>query len=479
MIKTAAKSKSKSQIQTRSGSTRLNLTSQLAMFSWFQRLWLLAPIMIWFSYLPRLALGSNATMNFELSLTLIYVAIMGLVGLPTIWRSRRQLARDRLVWLVTGVVAWSGLTVLWSPNQLRGMLTFGVLGLLYLIFLATYAGRAQIKLLLPTLIKMLIGSAVAACLLALLQMVAGTYIQARQSTGLCAGCVAGQFGFVRPNLFAIEPQFFGSLLLAPTLFMLYYLIKHHHRWWHVAIFILLLTMLGLTLSRGAIYAFIVGAIILWLVVKSELITKMWTISLMTISLMLCLVVQGGLATVNPHISETFWGAITKSIGHLTLGVVDLRGATAASPTADSPAVTSPFNSPAGQMQKPVYDGYVAESTNVRVNLSKVALAAWADGDRLHRIFGAGLGSAGKVMAKQVGSSYEKEIVQNEFVEILLERGLIGLLLTVTLIFVIIYRLHRFRWAWSILAAYLIQYCFFSGLPNALHVFLVATLLMAL
>lgn len=457
--------------------------SQLRLLNWFHRLWLLMPLVIWFSYWPRLSWGANATMNFRLTIPMVYVVVLALAGLPVIWRLRRNLARDRLVWLASALVIWSILTVAWSSNLLRGLLTAGFMGLLWLVFLASYASRTQMQWLMLTLAKLLVGTAVTMGLLALGQMAAGTYIESRQSLGLCAGCVAGQFGFVRPNLFAIEPQFLGSLLLAPTLFMSYHLLKYRNRWYHWLITGLLVTVLYLTMSRGAIYALGLGIVLLWVVVHCNWRRRLSLLSLVALSGVVCLIIQGGLAAANPHIAESFGGAITKSLNHVSLGMIDWRNrdseAAPSSPSTATPPSTVQPNDNKDNKTRPVYDGYVAESTNVRVNLSKVALTAWSKQSWWRRLLGTGMGSAGQVMAQQTGSSYQKEIVQNEYVEVLLERGLIGLVLLLITIVTVFYRLRYFRWSWAIIVAYLAQYCFFSGLPSALHVFLVTTILLTL
>ena len=117
---------------------------------------------------------------------------------------------------------------------------------------------------------------------------------------------------------------------------------------------------------------------------------------------------------------------------------------------------------------------------MRLSLTKTALAAWRSNRLGQQLFGTGLGSAGIVLARQTGSRYQKEIVQNEFVEVLLERGLVGLALLGGLV-VLYGRLcfqRRDYLALAILVAYLTQWCFFSGLPNALHIYLVLALLSA-
>ncbi len=63
------------------------------------------------------------------------------------------------------------------------------------------------------------------------------------------------------------------------------------------------------------------------------------------------------------------------------------------------------------------------------------------------------------------------MVQNEFIEKLLETGLIGLGLFIVIIVFIFIKTKQQKYVWAILAAFLVQWWFFSGYPNALHIFL--------
>ncbi len=436
-----------------------------------ERLWLMAPIMIWFSYLPRISLAEDGTMNYELSLTLIYVVILAIVGLPRVWHHRSELRQSRLVWLVSAFVGWSGLCVIWSDNRTRGFLTFAVYVVLYLVFLALVAERRLLCQLLPKLVRVVIWATISACLLAIAQMVLGTFvITNRHSLGLCAGCVAGQFGFIRPNLLAIEPQFLGSLLLAPLLYITYLTLQGKHSYAkQPLLLVLMLTTLWLTLSRGAIYAYLASLVVMILLVRKWC-RQLVVVGLIALSLVVCLVCQGTLASANPRIDSSFTQAVSTSLNHLSMGIIRLPY--------QRKSPTSPPSIPQGHDKQPAYHGYVAESTNVRLSLTKTALAAWRSNQLGQQLFGTGLGSAGIVLAQQTGSRYQKEIVQNEFVEVLLERGLIGLVLLGGLV-ALYGRLcsqRRDYLALVILVAYLAQWCFFSGLPNALHIYLVLALL---
>lgn len=430
----------------------------LEKLTWFERLLLLAPIILWFSWQPRIQLGSDNTMYYRLSLALIYVAVLTLVAVPTVWCHRRELLKSRYVWLITAFVAWSGLTAVWSASRRRGVLTFGVLGVLYLIFLAIWAERKRMRRLLPALIKILLDAATVMCIVALLQVIVGALIPGGQQVGLCLGCVAGQFGFVRPNGFAIEPQFFGSLLLAPLLIVAHRLIDRPS-WHDGALLTLFMAFLVLTMSRGAIYACGVALLILLVFTKARWRCKLLPVGLGMLAIGLGLLTQGTVAEINPYIETSFYQAVSSSVNHLSLGKISLPQQQTIPSTVESGEVA------------PAFTGYVAESTNIRTNLSKVALTAWAKAPLITKISGTGLGSAGTVMARETDSTYQREIVQNEYVEVLLERGAIGLFLLLAVIVATFYELRPQRWRWSLLVAYLLQYLFFSGLPNALHVYL--------
>lgn len=457
------------------GKLKLILTKLKAFrrLSLLERLWLMAPIMIWFSYLPQISLAEDGTMNYELSLTLIYVVILAIVGLPRVWCHRSELRRLRPVWPASAFVGWSGLCVIWSDNRTRGLLTFAVYATLYLVFLALVAERRLLCRLLPKLVRVAIWMTISACLLAIAQMVLGTFVVAdRHTFGLCAGCVAGQFGFIRPNLLAIEPQFLGSLLLAPLLYITYLTLRGKHDYTkQPLLLVLMLTTLWLTLSRGAIYAYLASLIVIILLVRKW--RRMLAVAgSVALSLVICLVCQGALAGANPRIDSSFTQAVSTSLNHLSMGIIRLPYQRK-SPT--SPPLISQEHD-----KQPAYHGYVAESTNVRLSLTKTALAAWRSNQLGQQLFGTGLGSAGIVLARQTGSQYQKEIVQNEFVEVLLERGLVGLALLGGLV-ALYGRLcsqRRDYLALAILVAYLVQWCFFSGLPNALHIYLVLALLSA-
>ena len=107
----------------------------LKKLSLLEKTWLLAPLVVWFSYRPMLSLGQDSTSYYELSLPLVYLLVLGLVGLPSVWRNRAELAKKKSVWLVGSFVAINVISLLWTANLPRGVLTVGLVGLLFLAFL--------------------------------------------------------------------------------------------------------------------------------------------------------------------------------------------------------------------------------------------------------------------------------------------------------------------------------------------------------
>ena len=430
----------------------------------WQKVWLIMPVAIWFSYYPLMGLGQDDTMNFKLSITMIYMAVLAVVGIPIILRKWRTLIKNRAVLFATVFVGWNGVSLLWTTNLTRGILTCGMIGIVYLIFLSMIAEREKILKILPALIKILTITTVVMCVLAWVQMVAGIWL-GQNETFLCSGCVAVQFGFVRPNAFAIEPQFFGNILLAPALILLWRIMKKQGNWRTNLVFIFVAATLILTLSRGAIFAFGAGVIILFICIRA-LKPVLLGLSFAAIGVFVALFMQGITAEINPNHDETFGGAVTKSIHQLSMGVIDLR--------AKNPAPSAPKDDVETTIAEPEsttnFDGYVAESTDTRLELSRLAIATWAQKPSTI-LFGVGIGGSGVAMHETfLDQRAAREIVQNEFVEILLENGVVGAAIFLCIIIGLFYKTRRKKWTWAIIAAFLIQWNFFSGYPSALHIY---------
>lgn len=430
--------------------------------SWLERLWLLAPVVMWFSYRPLVQLAQDQTAYYELSIVLVYLCILAIAGLPHIWRARRYLRTSKSFWLVGAFASLSLVSVVWTPNPPRGVLTAGLVCLLFFGFAAILAKQDMFQKLLPLLTKLLIGSAVIVSVLAFVQVIAGLWLS-REDAFLCAGCVADQFGFVRANVFAIEPQFLGSLLIAPLLVLFQKMLSSNdwRNWRVIASSICIAAALFLTLSRGAIFAFAIGFIVLLLVRYKQWRRGVFACVLLVVAFLFALTTQGFSASLNPRVEVSFTAAVSASLNQLSLGLIDL-------PAADQASHTAPIT----HENVPTYTGYVEESTTIRLSLSQIALRTWML-DAIRMLVGVGVGGAGVAMhaayPEQIGS---REIVQNQYAEILLEYGLVGLVLFVVVLAGFFYATRQHKWAWAVAIAYMVQWWFFSGYPNALHIYFV-------
>jgi len=426
--------------------------------SWLERLWLCAPVAIWFSFQPFLRFGQDSTSYYELSVVMAYVVVLALVGLPNVWGARKAILRDRAMQLTGAFVGLSVVSLFWTSNITRGVLTVGVIGLLYLILLAAIVEYKRLRKLLPALATLLVLSAVVVSILAFIQVIAGIWLL-RAETLLCAGCVADQFGFVRPNVFAIEPQFLGSLLIAPLLVLLHVFLNGKRSGTVVASFLLISSALFMTLSRGAILAFALGALLLFILNWRKARSIVGGVAIVVGAFVITLLVQGTAAALNPRVNVTFYEAISTSINQLSLGVLKLPSEQTA-PNKD------------GTGTAPVFNGYVEESTGTRLSLTGLAIGTWKAGSA-RILFGVGVGASGVAIHEQYPDRIDaREIIQNEYIEILLEYGLVGLALFAVLLVGFLYGTRREKWAWAFLAAYAVQWMFFSGYPNALHIYLV-------
>lgn len=434
------------------------------------------PIVLFFSYYPIISLGSNSSMNFELSLPLIWLLIFSLISLPTVFNFFKKI-KINIFSLSLIFPLYASISVIWSPNFPRAILTVGIIWCLWISVLSLWNFfHFELKnktIFQNRLVQIIFLSAAIVCLFCWIQCLLDIFGVSRQNTLLCLGCTFRSFGFPHPNGFAIEPQFMGNLLLAPIFLSLYLLIKSKNN--HQKIFLVLASgffigTLFLTFSRGAIYAFVVGIIILLIaqIIQTKQFGALKILPLIFCSFLLTLSCQGLFAEFS-QTNDTFLSGVSKSINQLSLGIINIPY-----------SITKPESNVLEDVKTDSsFDGYVEESTDIRLNLSSVALKAWTQSSAIF-FFGSGLGSSGITMSSispELG--WEKEITQNEFFEIALELGLVGLIIvSIVIIYslkIIIHNNHYPLFLGSI-CAFGLSYLFFSGFPNALHIFLLPPLL---
>ncbi len=424
----------------------------------------LLPIIIWFAYYPVIRIGQNESMNFELSLPLIWLAIFGTISMfkmPAIL-SHYKTKKSILILLFP---IFAVISVFWSANPLRGILTAGILWLIFMSVMNIINTKLE-KTYLMRLLRIYMTMSVGVALFCLLQCFADVFLASRDVTLLCQGCTYTTLGFPHPNGLAIEPQFMGNLLIAPTLIsllLLYNAIKNKLRkrttFGFVCLSIFLIMSLYICFSRGALYAFGIGGAIMGILLlfRDKSARAFWLMVPVVIGCIGGLLLQGLWAEISPT-SENFAQGIQRSIHQITLGKIDFREKVSTDGEQSS------------------FSGYIEESTNVRLNLNEIAFKTW---DVNNKWFGVGIGGAGVAMSRQSDELGSKEIIQNEFINILIELGVVGYILLFILVGVICKNLYKMKgWIFMvpIITAYLITMCFFSGFPNVLHIYLMTPIL---
>lgn len=440
------------------------------------------PAVLFFSYYPVIKLGASESMNFELSLPLIWLVVFDVVAFG-IMIKKKMLFRDcRKMWVWMLFPIFVTLSVLWSLNSLRGLLTVGVLWLIYFAVNAFFSLRSILKEagVKEIFWKVFFGSALVVCGWCLVQCVLDLAGLPRERSLICTGCTYKMFGFPHPNGFAIEPQFMGNLLLAPAIVSAWFGLKKNKQYFWL--FFIFAVAIFLTFSRGAIYAFVVAMIFMtvfeWVRQKDWRVCK--TFLIIAAAFLFTLNLQGVMAQVGPT-NDAYADGVAKVINQLSLGVIDIRESKSEILPEEANAPNLEAVDEKVEEDKAVFDGYVEESTDTRVRLTDAALTVWRK-DFKTMMFGVGLGGAGQALYVNGLSPAPKEIVQNQYASLLLETGLVGVVLMVmTLVLIVraVYKNPAREVIWTLILAYGITVCFFAGLPNALHIYLLPAILIVI
>lgn len=413
-----------------------------------------------------------------------------------------------------------------SPNFLRAILTSGVIWCICLSLLTILQNISQYKTQIgKSFNKNLLIAGTLASAFCWLQSILDIAGVPREFTFLCKGCTSTVFGFPHPNGFAIEPQFMANLLLAPIFLSLFYLLerpKNHSnklnsdpypasKLGHFLRFglpLFLIATLYLTLSRGAIFSFWVSVFVLFIYQIVKLIKQKYCIReilfrqplifsvVVFLPLFFTLSAQGLFTELGPT-SHTFFDGVSTSVSQLSLGRIDLakvfhktneNNKTHETHESNKPHLSDLNTDAATSAQKtPQFTSYIEESTNIRLNLNRLALSSWRTSLR-RMLAGVGLGAAGLTLYQEfpeLGSP--KEIIQNEYLAILYEQGICGviMIICVAILFVLTYKLHNKNHEKTLIygrvlaLSFALTLCFFSGLPNALHIYLLTPLLFLL
>ena len=458
---------------------------------------LLLPVVLYFSYFPVISLGKSETMNFELSLPLVWLVVFDVVALVEVIKNKKiGLILKNWWWL--SFPAFATMTILWSDNMIRGVLTCGIMWFIYFAIFAFVALKENVwdERFRKYFWRVFFAAALGACVWCVVQCILDVVGVPRENSLMCAGCVSEMFGFPHPNGFAIEPQFMGNLLLASAIVCGWFGLKNKK--YYILMFVFA-AGLFLTFSRGAIYAFIVAMIFLTMAMNSKYLSRdtlkavrpslrsrdkyfrvlqLWGI--VAVSFLFSLNFQGILTEVGPT-NDTYVSGISKVINHLSLGIIDFRGEKVEESSEESYAPATELTEE--KSQDAVFDGYVEESTNTRVKLTEAAMKVWTS-DFKTVMVGVGIGGAGQAMFDAGLAESPKEIVQNEYASLLVEVGVVGMALVIfTVVMVIKWIIKNGGGSSSLLLtvilAYAVTLMFFSGFANALQIYLLPAALVVM
>lgn len=438
----------------------------------FASLFLISPLVFFFSYYPLISFGSTESMNFELSLPLIWLVLFDICAAILYFREYRKLPALTLklvLYLLFPI--YVSLSIFWSPNFVRGFLTAGIIWLIFIAIYLSYKLAQYLKPLKPNLVKSIFISSIAVATWCWIQSILDLAGLDRTQTLMCRGCATTTFGFPHPNGFAVEPQFMGNLLLAPTLLAIFYWVKKPSIR-RASILIFLSATLFFVFSRGAIYSFGLATILLLvcLVIRLKSARPLLVIPFLLLSFVCSLNAQGLMAAASST-NDTYWSGVFKSLDQMTLGVFDFKTEQQPTSTAGPDADKTQEDTPS---QESVFDGYVEISTVARLTVSSASLRVWSNSPT-NLFFGVGLGGSGQALYQAGELSYQSENGQNEYCTILLEIGLVGAILLVIVLFEIFKKVHLDTeytpLLFAILLAYAVSIFFFSGVTNALHLYL--------
>lgn len=534
---------------TTNSKSLVSVTSSLSKIQ--QIMLLCLPFCLFFSYHPVIPILSTATTNFELSLPLLWLLTFTILSLPENFRlyvyslriviktkypinkpphptSRHESDKLYPHFLRLFSLAYPVFVTvnsIDSPNFLRAILTSGVIWCIYLSLLTILQNISQYKIQIGKSIKKnLLVAGVFASAFCWLQSILDVAGVPREATFLCKGCTSTVFGFPHPNGFAIEPQFMANLLLAPIFLSLFYFFerpKNYHNKLNSDLYpasklghflclglpLFLIATLYLTLSRGAIFSFWISVFVLFIyqIVKlikqkscrQEILFRQPLIFSIVVFLPLFFTLSAqGLFTELGPTSRTFFDGVSTSVSQLSLGYIDLakvfhktneNNKNHEAHESNKHLSDLKTNATTSVQKSPQFTGYIEESTNIRLNLNRLALSSWRTSIR-RILVGVGLGATGLTLYQEfpeLGSP--KEIIQNEYLAILYEQGICGVIMIIctAILFVLTYILHNKNhektsiYGRILTLSFALTLCFFSGLPNALHIYLLTPLLFLL
>ncbi|MCL5795742.1 MAG: O-antigen ligase family protein [Patescibacteria group bacterium] len=347
---------------------------------------------------------------------------------------RKKIRPNPLIWPIFGFLLVSFVSILFAGNLQRAIEVFGFE--LFMILVSTVTiNLITTKFNLEKIISIIFWSGLVVCLFAIYQFFGDLVGLPQALTGLKEGYTSAVFGFPRVQAFSNEPLYLANFLFIPLgiavafYFLKTGLIKRSNLFWFIAFMVLIFI---LTISRGA-YLGLAAMVIFYLILLPKRILSLRNIvTIASVILIAAIGVYIFLSKANPQAYDEF-------IKHVT--VTDIQE---------------------------------GESVQGRLQSYAQAIKFWEESP----VIGVGIGNYGpKVKDYPPADQVEGwDIVNNEYLEILAERGTLGIIFFSLIILVVFIRSIKAYLATkdiylkatilglnSAFVAILVQYNFFSTL----------------
>lgn len=413
-----------------------------------------------FSYYPLVSFGSMYGVHIDGSLLYAIVLAATLASLPVILKRRQQLFQSKPMVLLGIFWLFCGMSLSWSDNLFRGAATTTFLLLLIGFVCAIATGLPALKKHEKLLYQLLVLTVGASIIWALWQIYGDALGVNAAYTLLPTMYQSAVFGIARPTAFALEPQFFASLVIIPLFWLAWqYLITKPRTKPPLPLVIALAatsSVLLLTLSRGGIYATILGFVVLFIFEHRNVRRWISLVAILLTGVAISTLVILSAASINQRDSISGYESLSKVVSHLTLGVVDL------------PMPAKPSHNTSTAIP-PTKSGYVSSSTDSRTSMSGRAVSLWTQNPQTLTL-GVGIGGFGAALHAQNAHFPKGSVVNNYYLELLVETGLVGMSLFVAFLGALLYQLASRRQTilTVLLVSLLVQLCFFSGNANIIH-----------
>lgn len=424
---------------------------------WRLRLLQLTVLLTPFSYLPRIYFGDMVGLTFEVSLVQVAGALFIFSSAPSLVKNFDKLWQILPIKILTAFVFYNWASMIWSADGQRTVFLSAFWVFLLLLVCSIISLFLDRKIRQRDITNPMLLGATVACVFGWLQFVMEAHGVGPEFTQLHKNYMAELFGFARIQALALEPQFFASALLAPITYLSWRILNRPHRIYHLILLVGLFSTFLLTVSRGAtlgLVAALVFIIIGYLYKnkkpKSKKLFKLAALYLAGLFIALFGVYFS--AEMQPKHSGS--ASIEIFLDQISHGVINIKLAN------DGQGV----------------DGLVESSTTGRLFMVERALEITGKSSGNY-IFGVGAGSFGPVFQETFGGKISNHVTNNQYIEILVELGLIGLVLFLAFVLTVRNQLwksqsqYRFMLL-GLIAGFLVQYLFFSMQANVVHIWIV-------